>query len=100
MSTNILPIKIERLKEVEQFINEHKWHEDNWKALYGKLQEEIRIETARSSDRLANPYLNELIQTMEKQAEEYLHAPKKQKSGKFRTFCDDFYQDVRFGLYS
>jgi hypothetical protein len=85
----------ERLQSLLQFIKEHAANESDFKTLYAKLKEEYNIEWRRLGDREENPYLNNLYQTIGKQANEYLHAKKKYKADVFRLFVDAFEQDVR-----
>lgn len=91
-SKTIIPLDKVRLQSVAQFIEDHNY---SWERLHAKLREEYNIERARLDDMNLNPYLNNLRQTIEKQATEYLNAPKKQKASAFRLFVEAFQQDVR-----
>lgn len=96
----ITPLDKERLQVVKQFITDHgDYNENNWKLLYAKVQEEYNIEWLRMDDMNLNPYLNNLRQTIEKQANEYLHAPKTKKATAYKLFIDHFEQDVQEAMW-
>ena len=92
--------KKERLENLLDFIDRND-REHDFKNLYAKLEDEFKIERANNSDLRTNRYLNNLRQTMEKQAEEYTKANAKKKRAapeEFRSFWNHFKQDVSEGM--
>lgn len=86
--------KQERLKDVLEKIISMKDNEYNFQRLYSLLQSEITIEQTSNNDRSKNLYLNNLMQTRDKQAEDYIRASKKSKWSAFSEFTSNFYIDV------
>lgn len=88
----------QRVKELQEFIQENSNGEDYFEVLYGKLLIEIRLETEFNSNRKTNGYLNNLIQTNEKQAEIYstvkAKGKKKDSGSAFVDFLNHFRQDL------
>jgi hypothetical protein len=88
----------QRVKELQEFIQENSNGEDYFDLLYGKLLIEIKLENAFDSNRKTNSYLNNLIQTNEKQAEIYkkvkAKGKKKDSGSAFIDFLNHFRQDL------
>lgn len=86
----------ERVDNLKEFIKENSNGEDYFDLLYGKLLEEIKIEKEFNNDRKSNSYLNNLMQTDEKQAEIYsiLKAKGKKTGSAFIDFLNHFTQDL------
>lgn len=86
----------ERVNNLKEFIKENSNGEDYFDLLYGKLLEEIKIEKEFNNDRKSNSYLNNLMQTDEKQAEMYttLKVKGKKTGSAFINFLSHFTQDL------
>ena len=92
----------QRLKDLLQFIQDNSDREYSFDKLYDKLQSEYRTEEAYNSNLRENLYLNNLRQTIKKQASTYIHTKQKRTKGncysEFKDFVSNFEQDVSEGL--
>lgn len=84
------------LQNLLDFIKSNSNHEYNFDKIYKKLQEEYNNEKKRLDDLNQNFYLNNLRQTIEKQAKSYLDATKRKKNCRkeFDDFIENFERDV------
>lgn len=88
----------ERLLRLKELIQTHKESEYGFDMLYKQLLNEYSIEESREPDFHKNQYLNNLRQTRDKEAAEYIAAKrkglKKGAYGEYVDFTSDFLQDV------
>ena len=92
----------QRLKDLLQFIQDNGDREYSFDKLYDKLHSEYNTEETYNSNLRENLYLNDLRQTIKKQAVTYIHTKQKRPKGncypEFKDFVSNFEQDVREGL--
>ena len=92
----------QRLKDLLQFIQDNGDREYSFDKLYDKLQSEYNTEEAYNSNLRENLYLNDLRQTIQKQAATYIKTKQKRPKGncypEFKEFVSNFKDDVRDGL--
>lgn len=92
--------RIERIKQLQEYIKHHDNNEYQFDSLYQKLMDEIKFETIFNSNYSTNHYLNNLRQTKEKQAEMYITTKRTKKGApkEFRDFVNAFERDVSEAL--
>ncbi len=92
----------ERLTKLLEYLNTYGDREYNFDTIYQKLLVEFDIEYSYNSDMNQNPYLNNLRQTRDKQANHYIRTkqrrPKSSCYSEFKDFVSNFTQDVVEGL--
>ena len=92
----------ERVKAVNEFINQYGNNERNFGTLYAKLLNEFDLEMEHNSDMGTNHYLNNLRQTRDKQASVYISVssrrPKKGAPMEFKDFVSNFRTDTTWSL--
>lgn len=88
----------ERLLAVKDLIDQYKESEYGFDKLYEKLLLEYSLEATRDPDFKSNHYLNNLRQTRDKQADEYIRAKRKNSRkgsyGEYKAFVSHFSQDI------
>ena len=92
----------QRLKDLLQFIQDNGDREYSFDKLYDKLQSEQNTEEAYNINLRENLYLNDLRQTIQKQAATYITTKQKRPKGncypEFKDFVSNFKDDVSDGL--
>jgi hypothetical protein len=88
----------ERVNKVHAFIKSRENNESYFNELYAKLKEEFNLEMAFNSDMRKNIYLNDLRQTIAKQADTYIKTkrkrPVKGAPVEFKEFVSHFLHDT------
>lgn len=95
--------KITRLEELLLYIKLYERQEHYFSLVFHKLQDEHDLEFKFNPDFRSNSYLNNLRQTIEKQADSYMSANlKKSKRGhmaEYIEFIDNFKNDINEELF-
>lgn len=87
---------INHLEELLKFVEGHEDYEYHFEKLFKRLQTEYYREMQKNSDLRTNHYLNNLRQTIEKQAAAYQKAKARKKNcwSEFSDFTRHFKQDI------
>ena len=87
--------KRERLEKLLVYIDERsRFTPYNFELLLTKLKDEINNETNRLDDIRKNHYLNNLRQTINKQADDFKNAKEKDRPTEYSYFIEAFKQDI------
>jgi hypothetical protein len=89
-------LRIEHFEKLLGYVEERsRYTDDNFDLLYRKLKDELNQEYLRLDDPRKNLYLNNLKQTIVKQAQSFQEAKQKDKSRDFEEFVQALMQDIQ-----